>query len=43
MGSHLREHCSTQLEKGSEWPVDGFVKADKSRLFEYVNKQVVLN
>jgi hypothetical protein len=26
-----------------EWPEDGFVKAETCCLFEYVNKQVVLN
>jgi hypothetical protein len=43
MGSHLREHCSTLLVKINEWPEDGFVKAETCRLFEYVNKQVLLN
>jgi hypothetical protein len=29
--------------KVNEWPEDGFVKAETCCLFEYVNKQVVLN
>jgi hypothetical protein len=45
-----RQNFSARLTDGKailrafiEWPGDGFVKAETCRLFEYVNKQVVLN
>jgi hypothetical protein len=43
MGSRLRQHCSTPLVKSDVWPADGFVKTETFRLFEYVNKQVMLD
>jgi hypothetical protein len=43
MASHLRGNFGTPLVKSDEWPEDGFVKAETCRLFEYVNKQVVLD